>query len=578
MINHISIYRGSARLQAFTGTAAVIGLLLASTAMAQTVPGSADVTRVQDRVEKNLSKNKAESPLKVEGSAPFTAPAGAEKMMFTLQSVDVEGQTVYPQGTIEKLYAGKIGNKVSLADVYALAATMTAKYRNDGYILTQVVVPPQTISGGHIKLKVVEGRINQIRIQDDKKSTHYDVISMYANRLKAKTALNNKDLERALLLINDLPGVTARGVLSPSTNVVGASDLTIIVEHDKFDGQIGLDNYGSRYLGPWEVTGGMAANSLLGLNERLSLNLAYAPSDQGVEPELSFGEGMFEVPVGTYGTQLGLKLGVTQTTPGHTLKEFDVKGHAKYGGLTLSQPIIRTRDFNLSTSLGLDLRETQTKSNIEATRSDNLTVVRAGAHTDWVDTVFNAAVTDINLELSHGLSAFGASDKGDANLSRPDGDPQFTKLTGSISRLERIIDGIALQSTVKGQLSNGALLTAEEFGLGGSSLGRGYDSSELVGDDGFGGSLEVQWSQPVPVKWVDDYTVYGFYDAGVVWNDDATVASQKSQSLASVGLGLRTSINSATDAGFMVAVPLTRDVEAEGDNDIRPFVNVSHKF
>jgi hypothetical protein len=67
MINHISIYRGSARLQAFTGTAAVIGLLLASTAMAQTVPGSADVTRVQDRVEKNLSKNKAESPLKVEG-------------------------------------------------------------------------------------------------------------------------------------------------------------------------------------------------------------------------------------------------------------------------------------------------------------------------------------------------------------------------------------------------------------------------------------------------------------------------------------------------------------------------------
>ena len=47
---------------------------------------------------------------------------------------------------------------------------------------------------------------------------------------------NNKgNPEHALLLINDLPGVTARGVLSPSRSVVGASDLTIVVERNPFD-------------------------------------------------------------------------------------------------------------------------------------------------------------------------------------------------------------------------------------------------------------------------------------------------------------------------------------------------------
>jgi len=557
---------------------AVCGLFAVGMANAQTITGPADVSRVQERVEQALPTAKAEAPLKVEGAAPFTAPAGAEKMMFTLKSVEIEGQTVYPWGVLEKMYADKVGAKISLADVYSLAAELTAKYRNDGYILTQVVVPPQTIASGVVKLRVVEGSIDQIRIQGGDQGSSYDVIKKYANQLKKKSVLNNKDLERTLLLINDLPGVTARGVLSPSKTVVGASDLTIMVERDTFDAQIGLDNYGSRYLGRWETTGGIAANSLLGFNELLSLNLAYAPGEKGLKPELTFAEALAEFPVGPYGTTLAFKTGITHTDPGHTLTEFDVNGHASYVGVTANQPFYRTRDFNLSASLGFDARRTKTESNIDTTREDNLSVVRLGGHTDWIDTVFNAAVTDIDVELSQGLSAFGASDKDDPDMSRPDGDPQFTKISGSLTRLERIVEGLALQTMIKGQMSNNALLTAEEFGLGGSVLGRGYDPSELVGDDGLGGSLELQWSQPWPVTWVEGYTLYGFYDIGKVWNDDATSATTRVESLASAGVGIRTTIMPGTDAGFMVAVPLTRDIEAEHDDDIRPFLNISHKF
>ncbi|HPQ51511.1 MAG TPA: ShlB/FhaC/HecB family hemolysin secretion/activation protein, partial [Alphaproteobacteria bacterium] len=215
---------------------------------------------------------------------------------------------------------------------------------------------------------------------------------------------------------------------------------------------------------------------------------------------------------------------------------------------------------------------------IEATREDDLSVIRVGAHTDWVDTVLNAAVTNIDMEVSRGVSWFGASDKGDTNMSRPDGDPEFTKITASLTRLERVIDRIALQTSLSGQMSNGALLSAEEFGVGGTAFGRGFDPSELVGDDGFGGSVELQWNQPVPVTWVSDYTVYGFYDIGLVWNDDATTNDGRAESLASVGLGIRTTIMPGTDAGFMVAVPLTRDIQAENDNDVRPFLNISHRF
>ncbi|HOO51051.1 MAG TPA: ShlB/FhaC/HecB family hemolysin secretion/activation protein [Alphaproteobacteria bacterium] len=573
-INHM---RKSSRFAGVSVSVLTYMLLAANAANASSIPGSADASRFQGRVERTAPQSTSSAPLKVEGTTLFQAPAGAENLKFTLQGIEIEGLSVYTPSEIQSLYASKIGTNVSLAEIYAIASELTKKYRNDGYILTQVVVPPQTIASGTVKLRVVEGKVNKVQVQGDVLGQS-SLISEYAKRLESAGALNNRELERDLLLINDLPGVTAQGVLSPSREVVGASDLTIFVERNPFDAHIGIDNYGSRYLGRWEATGNISANSLLGMNELLGLTLAYAPSDQGLEPELTFGEAMAQFPIGSCGTKLSFKLGVTQTEPGAGLDEFDIKGHAKYAGVEIEHPIVRTRDFNITSTLGFDLRSTKTKSNVDFTRIDDLSVVRLGGHMDWVDTAINAAVTNIDLEVSQGVSWFGASDEGDSNISRPAGDPQFTKVTASVSRLERVINNVALKTSIMGQMSDSPLLSAEEFGVGGGLIGRGYDPSELVGDDGFGASLEVQWSNPFQQTIVSDYTLYGFYDFGRVWNDDASTADGRAESLASIGLGIRATIMPGTYAGFMLAKPLTRDIQSENDDDIRPFVNISHKF
>ena len=123
------------------------------------------------------------------------------------------------------------------------------------------------------------------------------------------------------------------------------------------------------------------------------------------------------------------------------------------------------------------------------------------------------------------------------------------------------------------------MLSAEEFGLGGAnSIGRGYDPSEIVGEDGIAGTVELRWESPYKVSWMDSYSVYGFYDVGKVWNDDAVTTDLEEQSLASTGLGVRANINPLTRAGFMVALPLTRDVAAEGDDDARVYFNLSRNF
>lgn len=567
-------------LKLISSTALTALVLFPIAVSAQTVPDSVDAGRVDGRIKQTLQKQIRQAPLDIKGNAPFSAPANAEKITLVLKDVSMEGLSVYSADDIKPLYSSKLNTKITLADVYALAAALTTKYRNDGYILTQVIVPPQTIADGVVRLRVIEGSLDQIKVDGTgAQGSNGDIINLYVGELKSKGVLNNKNLEKTLLLINDLPGVTARSVLSPSKTVTGASDLTILVERKAVEGNVAVDNFGSRFLGRWEVLGGFALNSLLGQNERISAQMAYAPSDQGFEPELLYGELAATLPVGSYGTKLQANLGKSRTEPGAFLDQFDVKGTSYFSGLKVLQPIIRTRDTNLSASLGLDRRSTKTKSNVDTNKDDDLTSLRLGSHFDFVDTAFSAAVTNTNLEISQGLSILGASKNGDADLSRPAGDVTYTKVTGDITRLERLTNSLSLQTAIKGQLANGALLSAEEFGLGGANgIGRGYDPSEIVGDDGVAGSLELQWATPYNVSWLDNYTAYTFYDIGKVMNDDASSTDVKTQSLASVGLGVRADIDSATRAGFMVAVPLTHDIAAENDNDARVFVNFSRDF
>ncbi|MGA4816816.1 POTRA domain-containing protein [Pseudomonas aeruginosa] len=50
-----------------------------------------------------------------------------------------------------------------------LANRLTAKYRQDGYLLTQVVVPEQSIEGGKVRLQVIEGYLEHVQIKGNRR-------------------------------------------------------------------------------------------------------------------------------------------------------------------------------------------------------------------------------------------------------------------------------------------------------------------------------------------------------------------------------------------------------------------------
>jgi len=127
-------------------------------------------------------------------------------------------------------------------------------------------------------------------------------------------------------------------------------------------------------------------------------------------------------------------------------------------------------------------------------------------------------------------------------------------------------------------LSNNPLLSSEEMGFGGRAYGRGYDSSEIVGDDGFGASIELRWNPDYKVSYIQDYEVFGFYDFGKIWNQETDIDSLETQSLASAGIGVRTDFTDAIKGEFIYAQPLTRNVDVYDNTHGRFKFNLGASF
>lgn len=560
----------------------VLAVLSFNSAQAQ-VPSAAQTTADPGRIDQQITTPELSSDVApaVSGQGPIAqnVPDGAESITFILHEISFDGASAYALDDLASIYASSLGKKVSLADVYNIAEALTHKYRNDGYILTQVVVPPQTIDSGKIRLRVVEGFIDRISVEGADNDKSLDLVRTYARRIQENDGpVNVKALERALLLINDLPGVSARSVLSPSPTKTGAADLAIIVERDPFDVVVSLDNYGSRFLGPWQAGAAGSINSALGLNERITVQAVFAP-DTNQGKELGYYSIGYTQPIGSYGTVFDASYSYTDTDPGFTLEPFEVEGQSSFYKIGLSHPLIRSRNVNLSGRLSFDARNVDSKNLLEPTREDRIRAVRTGARLEFLDTIAGVGVNSIDVELAQGVGLLGASDKHDANLTRAVGDPRFTKIGFEAQRLQRITRGVNLLAGAKGQLSSNALLSSEEFGVGGMNYGRGFDPSEIVGDEGIVGKLEVQWSpNNAPQGYLEDYQLFTFFDAGSVWNDDATTSKDKRNTASSAGLGVRSEFVGSLNVDFTVAFPLNRDVQTEGDDDPRFLLGVQKSF
>ena len=291
-----------------------------------------------------------------------------------VSSVELLGSTVYPPGRFNDLLA-PLSGAVDETRIEDVRSAILATYRADGYVFTAVNATLET--GGRLVFRAVEGRIVDVKLDGDIGPAGVQVLR-FLNHLTDGGPLKVTTLERWLLLAQDVPGVTLRTVLRPSTDDPGALSLVAQVSRHKFSGLAAADNAGYSNTGPEEGLLSISANSFTEYGEHTDVTMFYTARSTEV-----FGQAATELFLGASGLKLRVYGGRGVTDPTGSLGQIGYHGDTFIAGTSLSYPVIRERQQSLSVSAFFDMLDgtVYTGANTIQTvaSNDNLRVFRLGA-------------------------------------------------------------------------------------------------------------------------------------------------------------------------------------------------------
>jgi hemolysin activation/secretion protein len=542
----VSNYRGGYGGRRVASALAVLALILspARSALAQAIDIAPFATPPVQKVLPTPSPEVL-PPVLPGGPPPEAVPPGAP---VHIDGVRVEGVTVYEPATVKPLYADLIGATVPREKLLAAVEALQTRYRDDGYILTTVHAAAETQGGKLIfVIRATEGYIADVKLDGDVGPVGKLVLEMLAH-LTSIRPVNNADLERYLLLANDIPGVSAQAVLRQVSPEPGAVELVAKVARKPFGMQFQFDNRGSPEVGPYEALVTGQSNSFTSVGEEIQ-----ATFFNTFNREQLFGQ----VDVSGFLNSEGLKLrgyaGRGNTQPGGALTGTGFNADLQIAGAGLSYPLIRTRRLNLSFDGNFDTYDGVIDTLAAGgTLSDtHLRILRLGSSLDFQDVLVAGlpAASSMIMKVSQGLPAFGASANSEMLPARPGERNDFSKVTGELTRVQNLIafgeSQTAIKTSLGGQFTNDILPPSEQYLLGGTRYGRGFFAGEVAGDRAVGASVELQLNtgfDKIGLLNPDNrlnVQFYNFFDYGRAYE---LVPGQPDHTIESVGIGARSNL------------------------------------
>ena len=458
------------------------------------------------------------------GPTPSGVAAGGPAIKVA--GFDIHGNSVIPASELQAQISSYVGKSMTLAELYDVADVLTRYYRGKGYGLAYVSLPAQTLSGGTVKLEVIEGRVGKIGIQGNNR-TRTEALQKRAAGLKSGDIYTDGAAQRAVLLMNDLPGVEAHAVLSPGADY-GSSDMLFDVNETHYSGDTSVDDYGRSVIGRWRVSADFNIDSVTGRGDQLSAGITHSDGNR-----LNFGKLGYSLPVGEASTLSGSYNraeyhGIFFAPGGTTGLPFG--GSTQNAVFSWQYPETRSASTSLFWNVALSYDNSRSKTYdpttgklTTETLTSNLTLLQLGGlyskvysdqsalsmtGTLWTNGKHYQAPAIAGGPSSTGITAINHSDE----RARLEFDTSYTH---PFAEVWSFVGQANLSYSVN------TLTDADKFNLGGPNSVLGYQSAEQRGDSGYFLSTEVQRMFALGTSRV--MAAGMFLDTGKVWDKAGVV-------------------------------------------------------
>ncbi|WP_085810780.1 ShlB/FhaC/HecB family hemolysin secretion/activation protein [Sphingomonas sp. TZW2008] len=541
--------------------AMIASVAMPTGAAAQVVLDRADPTVIQRTLPQ------VATPAPVPSQAPAAPPvdqAAVPPITGVIRAVTINGQAPIPLDAFAEAIAAITGQELGRDGLAQAADRIAAVARARGYPFATATIPAQPLTDGVLRVTIDLGRIDAVRVIGKSNAAADRIL---ARALRRGQGVRQRDLERALLLVGDLPGV--RVVDTRFVRQDGFGILLVTIDADPASAYVQIDNRGSKEVGPIRSTLLASLRGIAQDGDEFAVIASQTPLQLS---EFAFLRARYTAPLTASGTIVSIAGSLARSEPGGALAALDVVGRSADAAIAVQQPVVRTR--SQSWWAGLELRALGSNQMIagRTLRRDRLSTL---AGTFNGTSVFGGGVLRAELTATAGLPFDGTTREGTPLASRIDGDASFVSATYALDWVRPLAPRVSVNLATAGQVASRPLLAAVELGVGGPAFARAYDYAERTGDQGILGSLEVRYDAGRLIgDVIDRAQLYGFVDGGMV---DNLRQSFGGGSLASTGAGARVGTG-RFDWLVEVALPLNADRFDTGNRNPRVSLRLARAF
>lgn len=460
---------------------------------------------------------------------------------ISVDTIEVAGVTLLSAQTIEDLTRKFSGRCLTLGDINSLLKHITNAYIDRGFVTSRAYLPEQEVSQGLLKIQVIEGKIEDIRLNDGKGMKQNELRTAFIG-LKGGP-LNLRDLEQGLDQLNRLQSSDATMKLVPGSEP-GMSVVAISNDPTKrWRASVGWDDSGQKSTGKNQYMLQFDKDNFIGLSDMLSVSYSATPlpwEDDDHPKNSQSLSAYWSLPIGYWTLSLSASKFNYSTPLFGTTDVFKSEGDTCWQSVSVEKVV--HRDAESKTSLGVSVEHRQVESRVAG----------AKLHASSYET------TDVGLKATHarrlfeGSLSFGAEYHQGTNFlgsSEPlDGEgvpvPHYEKWEGTLSYYRPFTlceQDLTWASTLRAQYSPDTLYNAERMSIGSRYTVRGFAEDSLSGDTGGYVRNELSWHIPLSkdvIPKVQALEVFAGYDYGMILKDEDEPFERGE--VQSVSLGLRT--------------------------------------
>lgn len=488
------------------------------------------------------------------GVAQAQAAEPAANPTFTIDRYAVQGNKTLTQEAIDALLKPFQGEGKDFADVQHAIEALESAYRNAGFGATQVTLPEQTLSGGVVRIDIVEPVVSEVTFPETRYFKEQNLQRALPS-LGPGSAPNTRQLAEAVRFANQHPSRQI-GLSLQQGDVPDTVKIKLAVQEESpLRFFLTADNSGNDQTGKSRVGVGVQHANLFNRDHKAQLQYVTSP---GHTQDVSIWGAGYSIPFYSLRDSLSVFAGYSDVNSGTLQNLFTLSGKGTVLGVRYDQSLNSQRN-GFSHRLGYGIEQRKYDNSLGLISGGSLSTLapdyqlRVMSLTYGMQFTQQDAVSDVSIGWAHNLPGGSLGDEAALQAVRSNVKAAYNLIKLSAQYQRKLPYGMGVRLAYTGQLTADPLPPGDQFGLGGASSVRGYEERETANDAGHLINLELAtpgWS----TQWAGSTFIQPllFVDAGRVQRNDPLVGETDTATLRSVGFGLRGGIGKYLQLRFDV--------------------------